>query len=175
MYARGDRGWQGIGPPAAAYFYTPDRKGERPGAHLTNFSGFLQADGYAGYEHLYDGRRQPSLIVEVACWQHVRRKIYDVWKATGSTTARTGVSDALPRYHAIGELARQMETSDATRPIYRGSYQLSALADKGLMFSGKLRHGPDARHSSPPHNAGPVEQPLPRSPRRPPDDGGEVA
>jgi transposase len=92
VYARDDRGWQGVGPPAAAYFYTPDRKGERPRAHLAGFSGFLQADGYAGYDQLYDGRRQPGPIVEVACWAHVRRKIYDVWKATGSTTAHTGVS-----------------------------------------------------------------------------------
>lgn len=29
--------------------------------------------------------------------------------------------DVLPRNHAIGKLARQMETSDAARPIYRGS------------------------------------------------------
>lgn len=29
--------------------------------------------------------------------------------------------DVLPRIHAIGKLARQMETSDAARPIYRGS------------------------------------------------------
>ena len=29
--------------------------------------------------------------------------------------------DLLPRIHAIGKLARQMETSDAARPIYRGS------------------------------------------------------
>ncbi|KHL24984.1 transposase [Croceibacterium mercuriale] len=92
VYARDDRGWQGIGPPAAAYFYTPDRKGERPRSHLASFTGFLQADGYAGYDQLYDGRRQPGPIYEVACWAHVRRKIYDVWKATDSITARTGVS-----------------------------------------------------------------------------------
>lgn len=29
VYARDDRGWQGIGPPAAAYFYTPDRSSVR--------------------------------------------------------------------------------------------------------------------------------------------------
>lgn len=31
------------------------------------------------------------------------------------------LGDLLPRNHAIGKLARQMETSDAARPIYRGS------------------------------------------------------
>jgi hypothetical protein len=29
--------------------------------------------------------------------------------------------DLLARIHAIGKLARQMETSDAARPIYRGT------------------------------------------------------
>ena len=111
VYARDDRGWQGIGPPAAAYFYTPDRKGERPRAHLAGFSGFLQADGYAGYEQLYDGHRQPGPIVEVACWAHVRRKIYDVWKATGSTTARTGVSMIDLMYEAE-ELGRGLPLED---------------------------------------------------------------
>jgi hypothetical protein len=35
----------------------------------------------------------------------------------------TGVvrCDVLPKNHAIGKLARQMETSDAARPFYRGS------------------------------------------------------
>lgn len=111
VYARDDRGWQGIGPPAAAYFYTPDRKGERPRSHLANFSGFLQADGYAGYEQLYDGRRQPGSITEVACWAHVRRKIYDVWKATGSTTARTGGSMIDLMYEAE-ELGRGLPLED---------------------------------------------------------------
>jgi transposase len=111
VYARDDRGWQGIGPPAATYFNTPDRKGERPRAHLAGFSGFLQADGYAGYDQLYDGRRQPGPIVEVACWAHVRRKIYDVWKATGSTTARTGVSMIDLMYEAE-ELGRRLPLED---------------------------------------------------------------
>lgn len=111
VYARDDRGWQGIGPPAAAYFYTPDRKGERPRAHLAGFSGFLQADGYAGYDQLYNGRPSPGPIVEVACWAHVRRKIYDVWKGTGSTTARTGVSMIDLMYEAE-ELGRGLPPED---------------------------------------------------------------
>jgi hypothetical protein len=105
VYARDDRGWQGTAPPAVAYFYTPDRRGERPRSHLAGFSGFLQADGYAGYEQLCDGRGQPGPIVEVACWAHVRRKIYDVWKATGSTTARAGVKMVDAMYQ-MEELAR---------------------------------------------------------------------
>jgi hypothetical protein len=45
-----------MAPPAAAYFFSPDRGG----VHLASFSGFLQADGYAGLEALYDTAADPS-------------------------------------------------------------------------------------------------------------------
>jgi transposase len=45
VYVRDDRPFCGEAPPAAAYFYSPDRGGEHPAAHLANFTGLLQADG----------------------------------------------------------------------------------------------------------------------------------
>ena len=44
VYVRDDRPFCGTAPPAAAFFYSPDRKGERPHEHLQGFTGFLQAD-----------------------------------------------------------------------------------------------------------------------------------
>jgi transposase len=49
VYVRDDRPFLGSAPPAAAYFYSPDRGGQHPADHMAGFSGFLQADGYAGY------------------------------------------------------------------------------------------------------------------------------
>ncbi|MGB5592051.1 MAG: IS66 family transposase, partial [Gammaproteobacteria bacterium] len=72
VYARDDRTWGGTDPPAAIYFYSPDRKAERPAAHLDSFSGILQVDGYAGFEKL----TQRGDITLAACWAHVRRKLY---------------------------------------------------------------------------------------------------
>ena len=37
VYARDDRPWCGPDPPAAVYFYSPDRKAERPASHLEGF------------------------------------------------------------------------------------------------------------------------------------------
>jgi len=48
-YAADDRPWGGSDPPGVAYVYAPDRKSERPIAHLEGFKGILQVDGYAGY------------------------------------------------------------------------------------------------------------------------------
>ena len=50
VYVRDYRPFCGPAPPAAAYFYSPDRGAEHPAQHLAGFAGFLQADAYAGFE-----------------------------------------------------------------------------------------------------------------------------
>jgi transposase len=75
------------------FFYSPDRKGERPREHLKGFAGVLHADGYAGFNGLFEGGR----VTEAACWAHVRRKFFDVHAATGSPIAK----EALDRIAAL--------------------------------------------------------------------------
>lgn len=82
-YARDDRPWAGPDPPAAVYFYSPDRKAERPASHLSGFSGVLQVDGYAGFERL----TASGGVVLAACWAHARRKFFELHEATGSPIA----------------------------------------------------------------------------------------
>jgi hypothetical protein len=53
VYARDDRPAGDGTAPAVLFRYSADRKGERPREHLQAFKGFLQADGYAGYNKLY--------------------------------------------------------------------------------------------------------------------------
>jgi transposase len=96
VYVRDDRSHAGKAPPAVLYRYSPDRKGERPREHLKSFSGFLQADGYAGFDGLYETGR----IVEVACWAHVRRKFFDVHQANASAIAREAL-DRIGTLYAI--------------------------------------------------------------------------
>lgn len=74
-YARDDRPWGGIDPPMVAYVYAPDRKAERPEAHLGDFAGILQVDGYGAYAALAKRRQQLRLAF---CWAHVRRKFYEL-------------------------------------------------------------------------------------------------
>jgi transposase len=73
-YARDDRPWRGSEPPGVAYVYAPDRKGERPAAHLQGFSGVLQVDGYAGYAGLAAGGQ----VTLAFCWAHARRRFYEI-------------------------------------------------------------------------------------------------
>jgi transposase len=106
VYVRDDRLFCGPAAPAAAYFYSPDRSAKHPTAHMASFTGFLQADGYAGFEGLYDAARtKPGPITEVACLAHCRRKFYDVWEATKSPIAKEAL-DRIATIYAIEDKAR---------------------------------------------------------------------
>ena len=92
-YVRDDRPAGSAQAPAVWFAYSPDRKGEHPANHLQDFTGTLQADGFAGFNRLYE----TGTIIEAACWAHVRRKFHDLYQAHRSPIAE----QALRR---IGEL-----------------------------------------------------------------------
>ncbi len=75
-YVRDDRPFGGPAPPAALFYYSPNRAGEHPRQHLVDWSGILQADAYGGYTRLYDAGRQPGPIMEAGCWSHARRAFF---------------------------------------------------------------------------------------------------
>jgi transposase len=77
-YVRDDRPFAGPDPPAAVFFYSRNRAGEHPTRHLAGYAGILQADAYAGFGDLYEGRRRPGPITEAACWSHSRRKFFEL-------------------------------------------------------------------------------------------------
>lgn len=84
IYMREQHGWGGREPPIALYRYAPDRKAERPEAHLKGFTGTIHVDGYAGFELL----AAKTKINLAACWAHTRRKFYEVHQATSSPIAQ---------------------------------------------------------------------------------------
>ena len=116
-YVRDDRPFGGSAPPAAVFFYSPDRAGEHPAGHLADFSGILQADAYAGYTQLYEGNRKPGPVIEAACWSHGRRKFFvlaDIDKAALARSKKkvAGFSplafEAVRRIDAIFDLERPL-------------------------------------------------------------------
>jgi hypothetical protein len=76
VYVKDDRPFGGSDPPAAMFYYSCDRSGEHPQAHLANYTGILQADAFGGYIKLYEPQRSPGLIREAACWVHARRPFF---------------------------------------------------------------------------------------------------
>lgn len=99
-YVRDDRPAGDGTPPAVWFAYSPDRKGEHPKAHLSKFTGTLQADGYAGFDQIYEAGH----IQEAACWAHVRRKFYDLYVAHKSPVA----AEALERIGALYAIEKEI-------------------------------------------------------------------
>ncbi|WP_245455127.1 MULTISPECIES: IS66 family transposase [unclassified Mesorhizobium] len=77
-YVRDDRPFGGADPPAAVFYYSRDRRGEQPAAHLAGWNGILQADAFGGYGDLYATGRQPAPVLEASCWAHSRRKVFEL-------------------------------------------------------------------------------------------------
>jgi transposase len=117
VYLRDERAHGGTTPPAVLYRYTPDRKGEHCRAELTDFTGWLHADGYAGFGRLYEiaGARSanahlmqgPPRVAEVGCWAHVRRGFFDEWAEHKSSIAL----GALDRIGALFDIERPIAGS----------------------------------------------------------------
>jgi transposase len=76
VYVKDDRPFGGSDPPAAMFYYSRNRKGEHPQAHLAGYGGILQADAFDGYGKLYEAGRSPAPIREAACWVHARRPFF---------------------------------------------------------------------------------------------------
>ena len=100
-YVRDERPWDGQVPPAAWYQFTVDRKGEHSVQHLSDYKGWVHADGYAGFNGLF-GEHKAS---EMACMAHIRRKFVDVQQSEGSAIAEEAIKRIAGLY-AIEKTAR---------------------------------------------------------------------
>jgi len=72
--------WVYIGDGKQAVFdFTDNRSRAGPVSFFGNYSGYVQADAYSGYQELFQktGRQDDPRCVEVGCWAHARRKFYD--------------------------------------------------------------------------------------------------
>ena len=139
-YARDDRPWSGPAPPAVAYVYAPDRKAERPAAHLQGFRGILQVDGYAGYRSLEEAGQ-----VQLAfCWSHVRRPFYEIAAGGAAPIAAEALARIAALYAIEAEIRgrsaheRRAVRQEKTRPLVDSlktwlEAQLSAVSQKSTI------------------------------------------
>ena len=88
-YVRDDRPFGGPAPPAAVFYYSRDRGGKHPQAHLAQYPGILQADAYSGYGPLYKPGRRPGPIIECLCWSHSRRKLFELADIAAAARRKT--------------------------------------------------------------------------------------
>jgi hypothetical protein len=104
-----------------AYVYAADRKSERAEAHLGNFAGILQVDGYGGYAALARRRQQVQLAF---CWAHVRRKFYEL---ADTSPVATEVLHRIALLYAIEDEVRGEPAQQ--RRLVRGEHSRVIIDD----------------------------------------------
>lgn len=130
-YARDDRPWGGSDPPGVAYVYAPDRKAERPMAHLQGFAGVLQVDGYGGYRVL----AEKTGVRLAFCWAHVRRRFYELAAAGPAPIA----TEALERIKALYAVEAEIRGQDPeARRVARQERSRPLVEDLEPWLRGKL-------------------------------------
>ena len=89
--------------PIVLFDYDATRAGEVPSRLLTDFKGYLQVDGYGGY----DAVCRRSDIVRVGCMAHVRRKFYEVFKISPKGNAANLVLLLIQKIYRIEDQIRE--------------------------------------------------------------------
>jgi len=93
-----------LASPVVRYQYHPTRSGKVVQDILEDYLGYVQSDGYSGYDHL---SRNPD-VIHMGCLTHARRKFVEVnkgrKKSRGKKKASRGLADEALDY--IGELYR---------------------------------------------------------------------
>ena len=157
IYIRDDRPFGGAGPPAAMFYYSRDRKGEHPQAHLAGYSGILQADAFDGYRQLYLPGRTPGPIREAACWSHARRPFFAMAdlaenarrKATGNKEIPLSpiAIEVVRRIDALFEIERSINGRTAQERLEVRQQQSRPLVEDLHVYMqeqvGKLARGND--------------------------------
>jgi transposase len=102
------------------YDFTPNRSRDGPVAFLEGFEGYLQADAYSGFDAVFSTGR----VIEVGCWAHARRYVYEAVKtALETATDLLGLIRRLYRVEReasegglVGEARHQLR-QERSRPI----------------------------------------------------------
>jgi transposase len=106
---RDDRPFGGPDPPAAVYFYSPDRSGVHAERFLAGYTGIMQADAFSGFGRLYKASRQPGPIIEAGCWAHARRGFFELAELQKGPIA----IEAVKRIGALFAIEREINGASA--------------------------------------------------------------
>lgn len=140
-YVRDDRPFGGPAPPAALFYYSPNRAGEHPRQHLVDWSGILQADAYGGYTRLYDAGRQPGPIMEAGCWSHARRAFFVLADIEASARRKADGKKPEPISPLALEIVQRMDRLFEVERAFNGrssQYRLIARQERSAPLVDEL-------------------------------------
>lgn len=122
---RKGRDWCYLGDEANPYTvhaYTPSRSRDGPAKWLAEFTGYLQADAYGGYDGIYHSQD----VTEVACWAHARRKFYDAQDSDALRAAQ--MLAMIGELYAIEREAKEADLDEAAVLALRQARSVPVLA-----------------------------------------------
>jgi transposase len=92
--------------------YEPNRKSENPKEYLKGFEGYLQTDGYDGYNLVVETEK----IIHLACWAHVRRKFFNCFKVLEKNNYPESkkILDMIQKLYAVEKRIREEELDEKT-------------------------------------------------------------
>ncbi|MEK7879535.1 MAG: IS66 family transposase, partial [candidate division NC10 bacterium] len=94
---------------SAVFDFSMTRQQCWPKAFLGDFSSYLQADAYTGYDQLFTSGKAGGKMIEVGCWAHGRRKFFEA-KDTDRERSRWAV-DAIRRLYQVEWDARDLDAT----------------------------------------------------------------
>jgi len=98
------------GKPGLIYQYHPTRNGDVAEAFLDGYKGYVQTDGYVGYNFL----AKSDGVVHIGCWAHARRKFMEVVQARGKNDKSGSADVALAYIQKLYRVEHEAKSKGAT-------------------------------------------------------------
>jgi transposase len=109
------------------YEYHPTRGSEHAKTFLEGYSGFLQTDGYVGYDKAISDM---TGIVHVACFAHARRKFFEATKANKKSASAEEGMKYIRNLYQIEEKVRKQWKDDTEKFLSERKAQVSVVLEK---------------------------------------------
>lgn len=122
----------------AAFRYTPTWSGEGPQRFLAGRVGWLQVDGYKGFQKVFTS--EAATAIEVGCWSHARRGFVDCLEA-GDLRAAHAV-DLIGKLFAIERQADADAVTPEERRRRRRAESEPILNELGQWMAETYNHEP---------------------------------
>jgi hypothetical protein len=139
-YVRNDQPFGGLAPPAVMFYYSRDRKGEHPRAHLAGYTGILQADRYAGFNEMFKPGWADKPMTRANCWAHGRREFFKLVDVAGQMKRKDKkftkpiisplALEALQRIDRIFDIEREINGKTAVERLAVRQERIAPLVDE---------------------------------------------
>lgn len=118
------------------YDYQPSRAGDAAINFLRGFKGFLQTDGYSGY----NGFAINKDVTQAGCWAHARRKFVAIVKTSKSPGKAHEAISTIKKLYAIEKEAHEKKLNHVERQLLRQE-KAKPILDKFKIWLEKTHAG----------------------------------